>query len=147
VAFKFVVGTPLLLGLLAFGISRLTVQATLRPLREAAAAITKLKLGDYKVVLNCSGPPEVRRACAAINALAEVLASLQTENRSLMKRLVSAQDDERAEIGRDSPLGQTRTRCKIPMELSSWRRLRQHYRALSKQFKRQMDVYSRGCVH
>jgi two-component system sensor histidine kinase UhpB len=101
VAFKFVVGTPLLLGLLAFGISRLTVQATLRPLREAAAAITKLKLGDYKVVLNCSGPPEVRRACAAINALAEVLASLQTENRSLMKRLVSAQDDERAEIGRD----------------------------------------------
>jgi two-component system, NarL family, sensor histidine kinase UhpB len=101
VAFLILLLTPIILGALAFGVSQLTVQATLRPLREAAAGISRLKAGDYNVALNCAGPPEVQRACTEINALAGVLASLNATNRAFMKRLVSAQDDERAEIGRD----------------------------------------------
>jgi two-component system sensor histidine kinase UhpB len=101
VAFLIIVGTPLVLGILAFGIAQLTVQATLRPLREAAAAISRLKDNDYSTSVSSAGPPEIRRACDEINALAGVLGSLRASNQAFMKRIVSAQDDERAEIGRD----------------------------------------------
>ena len=101
IAFIVIVTAPLVLGLLAFGISQLTVRATLRPLRQLGAGISQLKDGDYRMKLVCRGPPDVRRACAEINALADVLAKLQERNLAFLKRIVSAQDDERAEIGRD----------------------------------------------
>jgi two-component system, NarL family, sensor histidine kinase UhpB len=101
VAFVFIVAAPVVLGLLAFAISQLTVEATLRPLLDLGAAITRLKDGDYNRLVPCNGPPEVRRACEQINALAGVLTELRTSNHAFMKRIVSAQDDERAEIGRD----------------------------------------------
>jgi signal transduction histidine kinase len=101
VAFVVIVTAPVVLGLLAFAIARLTVQATLRPLRDLGAAISRLKGGDYSRPVACSGSPEIQRACEEVNALAGVLTGLQASNHAFMKRIVSAQDDERAEIGRD----------------------------------------------
>jgi two-component system sensor histidine kinase UhpB len=101
VAFVITLAAPVLLGLLAFGISQLTVQATLRPLHELGAAIARLREGDYNRPVDCDGPPEIRRACEQINALSGVLTTLRNSNHAFMKRIVSAQDDERAEIGRD----------------------------------------------
>jgi two-component system, NarL family, sensor histidine kinase UhpB len=101
VAFVFIVAAPFVLGLLTFGIAQVTVEATLRPLLDLGAAISRLKDGDYNRLVPCHGPPEVRRACEQINALAGVLTELRTSNHVFMKRIVSAQDDERAEIGRD----------------------------------------------
>lgn len=101
VAFVFIVAAPFVLGLLAFTIAQLTVEATLRPLLDLGTAISRLKGGDYNRPVACHGPPEIRRACEQINALASVLTELRASNRAFMKRIVSAQDDERAEIGRD----------------------------------------------
>jgi two-component system sensor histidine kinase UhpB len=101
VAFLFIITAPLVLGLLAFAVARSTVRATLRPMHELAAAIARLKDGDYNRPVSLDGPPEIRRACEQINALGGVLTALRASNHALMKRIVSAQDDERAEIGRD----------------------------------------------
>jgi two-component system sensor histidine kinase UhpB len=101
IAFIFIAAAPVVLGLLAFAIAQKTVQATLRPLLDLGAAISRLKDGDYNRPVGCFGPPEIRRACEQINALAGVLTKLRASNHAFMKRIVSAQDDERAEIGRD----------------------------------------------
>jgi two-component system sensor histidine kinase UhpB len=101
VAFIVVLAAPIVLGFLAFAIARLTVQATLRPLLDLGAAISRLRNGDYNRPIGCHGPPEIRRACEQLNALADVLIELRASNHAFMKRIVSAQDDERAEIGRD----------------------------------------------
>ena len=101
IAFVFLVAAPFVLGLLAFVIAQRTVEATLRPLLDLGAAISRLKGGDYNRPVACHGPPEIRRACEQINTLAGVLTELRVSNHAFMKRIVSAQDDERAEIGRD----------------------------------------------
>jgi two-component system sensor histidine kinase UhpB len=101
VAFLLVIIAPIVLGALAFAITQLTVNATLRPLRELGAAITRLKDGDYNLPVASEGPPEIQSACEQVNSLAGVLTALRTSNHAFMKRIVSAQDDERAEIGRD----------------------------------------------
>lgn len=101
VAFVFILLAPLALGALAFVCARISVGAMLQPLQELAAAISRLKDGDYNRPADCYGSPEVQRACEEINALGGVLTVLRANNHALMKRIVSAQDDERAEIGRD----------------------------------------------
>jgi two-component system, NarL family, sensor histidine kinase UhpB len=101
IAFLFIVAAPIAIGLLAFAVAQLTVRATLRPLRELSAAISRLKDGNYNNLVACQGPPEIQRACEQINALANVLTTLQASNQEFMKRIVGVQDDERAEIGRD----------------------------------------------
>lgn len=101
VAFMILAAAPIVLGLLAFAIARWTVQATLQPLRALGAAISRLKGGDYSRPVVVDGPPEIRRACEEVNDLSGVLKQLRASNHAFMKRIVSAQDDERAEIGRD----------------------------------------------
>jgi two-component system, NarL family, sensor histidine kinase UhpB len=101
IAFLLVAAAPFVLGLFVFGIAQVTVRAALRPLRELAAAITRLKTGDYKQPVHCAGPPEIRQACDELNALAGVLTSLRASDHAFIKRIVNAQDNERAEIGRD----------------------------------------------
>jgi two-component system sensor histidine kinase UhpB len=101
IAFLLVAAAPFVLGLLAFGMTQMTVRATLHPLRELAAAISRLKTGDYRQSVVAQGPPEIRRACEEINELADMLTSLRESNNGFVKRIVSAQDDEREEIGRD----------------------------------------------
>ena len=101
IAFVFIGLAPVVLGTLVFGISQVSVEATLPPLRDLSAAISKLKDGDYSAAVAPVGPPEIQQTGDEINALAGVLTSLRTSNQAFMKRIVRAQDDERAEIGRD----------------------------------------------
>lgn len=101
IAFLFIGLAPFVLGILVFRISQATVRATLRPLRGLSTAISSLKDGDYSVAVARAGPPEIQHTSGELNALAGVLASLHASNNAFMKRIVSAQDDERAEIGRD----------------------------------------------
>jgi len=96
-----ILAAPFVLGALVFAIAQTTVQTTLRPLRDLAAAIARLQEGDYNRPEPCHGPPEIRRACGQLNDLADRLTALRASNHAFMKRIVSAQDDERAEIGRD----------------------------------------------
>jgi two-component system sensor histidine kinase UhpB len=101
IAFLLLAAAPFVLGLFAFGVALVIVRAALRPLRELAASISGLREGDYGGSITTQGPPEIRRACEEINALAEVMSSLRESNNAFVKRIVSAQDDERGEIGRD----------------------------------------------
>lgn len=101
IAFVFIGLAPFVLGALIFGVSQVTVRATLQPLLNLGVAISKLKDGDYSAAAARAGPPEIQRTADEINALAGVLTSLRATNRAFTKRIVSAQDDERAEIGRD----------------------------------------------
>jgi two-component system sensor histidine kinase UhpB len=48
-----------------------------------------------------AGPPEIRRSCVAANELALTLKRLSHDNRDLLRRLVSLQDDERRELARE----------------------------------------------
>ena len=101
IAFLTIALAPLVLGIVAFAVSRATVGAALQPLRELSTAISRLRDGDYGVEVACEGPPEMRRTCDEVNALAKVLTSLRAGSQAFGKRIVSAQDDERADIGRD----------------------------------------------
>jgi signal transduction histidine kinase len=48
-----------------------------------------------------AGPPEIRQSCEEANALATRLAQLSQDNRDLLHRLVSLQDDERRDLARE----------------------------------------------
>ena len=48
-----------------------------------------------------AGPPEIRQSCEEANALAMTLAQLSQDNRDLLRRLVSLQDDERRDLARE----------------------------------------------
>jgi two-component system sensor histidine kinase UhpB len=101
IAFLAITLAPLVLGLVVFAVSQRTVRTTLQPLRELSDAISKLRDGDYGIRVAGNGPPEIRRTGDEVNALAVVLTSLRAGNQTLGKRIVRAQDDERAEIGRE----------------------------------------------
>ena len=48
-----------------------------------------------------SGPPEVRRSAEVANELARTLSRLSHDNRALLHKIVSLQDDERRDMARD----------------------------------------------
>jgi two-component system sensor histidine kinase UhpB len=48
-----------------------------------------------------SGPPEIRRSSEEANELVRTLAKLSQDNRSLLRKIVSLQDDERRDMARD----------------------------------------------
>ena len=73
----------------------------LRPLRQLEEGLRRLRSGDYQVAIPVSGPPEIRRSCQAANQLAFTLNRLSEDNRSLLRKIVSLQDDERRELARE----------------------------------------------
>jgi signal transduction histidine kinase len=60
-----------------------------------------MRRGDYARLIPVGGPPEIRQSCEEANALAATLAHLSQDNRDLMHRLVSLQDDERRDLARE----------------------------------------------
>lgn len=82
-------------------IAYLFARSTLRPLRDLGAGLTRIGQGDYKTPIPVAGPPEVRQSCEEANALAATLAGLNEDNRNLLHRLVSLQDDERRDLARE----------------------------------------------
>ncbi|MET4274092.1 two-component system sensor histidine kinase UhpB [Bradyrhizobium sp. F1.2.2] len=75
--------------------------SALRPLQDLGEGLTRMRRGDYATPIPVGGPPEIRQSCEEANALAETLAQLSQDNRDLLHRLVSLQDDERRDLARE----------------------------------------------
>ena len=75
--------------------------SALRPLQNLGEGLTRMRRGDYAKPIPVGGPPEIRQSCEEANALAATLAQLSQDNRDLLHRLVSLQDDERRDLARE----------------------------------------------
>lgn len=75
--------------------------SALRPLRNLGEGLTRMRRGDYARPIPVGGPPEIRQSCEEANALAATLAQLSENNRDLLHRLVSLQDNERRDLARE----------------------------------------------
>ncbi|WP_375311373.1 histidine kinase [Bradyrhizobium sp. A5] len=82
-------------------IAYLFAGSALRPLQNLGAGLTRIRRGDYATPIPIAGPPEIRQSCEEANALAATLAQLSQDNRDLLHRLVSLQDDERRDLARE----------------------------------------------
>lgn len=82
-------------------IAYLFAGSVVRPLQYLGEGLTRIRRGDYATPIPVEGPPEIRRSCEAANALAATLAQLSQDNRDLLHRLVSLQDDERRDLARE----------------------------------------------
>jgi two-component system, NarL family, sensor histidine kinase UhpB len=86
-----------LTGLVAY----FTAGSALRPLRNLGEGLTRMRNGDYDRLIPASGPPEIRQSCEEANELARTLSRLSQDNRSLLRQIVSLQDDERRDVARE----------------------------------------------
>ncbi|WP_454633098.1 histidine kinase [Bradyrhizobium cenepequi] len=82
-------------------IANFTAGAVLRPLQDLGQGLTRMRRGDYEQLIPQSGPPEIRRSAEEANELARTLSRLSQDNRSLLRRIVSLQDDERRGMARE----------------------------------------------
>jgi two-component system sensor histidine kinase UhpB len=76
-------------------------RAALAPLTRLNAGLAALGRGDYAARLPEAAAPEFQPLLARFNALGASLAQAEAENRVLRGQLVSIQDEERKEIGRE----------------------------------------------
>lgn len=79
----------------------LIVRAALAPLSRLNAGLAELGRGHYAIRLPEKAAPEFQPLLARFNALGASLAEAEGENRALRAKLVSIQDEERKEIGRE----------------------------------------------
>jgi signal transduction histidine kinase len=101
IGFLGIVTSGSVLMLLAALSAWLTTGTALRPLAELGAGLTRMRNGDYDTAIAVAGPPEIRKSCAEANQLAVTLKRLSRDNRELLRKLVSVQDDERRELARE----------------------------------------------
>ena len=91
------IGLILLTGLIAY----FTVGAALQPLQDLGAGLTRMREGNYDDLIAVSGPPEIRRSSEEANELTRTLGELSQDNRNLLRKIVSLQDDERRDLARE----------------------------------------------
>ena len=101
IGFLAIMAAGLGLALLTIVIAYITIGSALRPLRNLGLGLARLRAGNYAEPIVGSGPPEIVLSCAAANDLGATLSSFHRENRSLLRRMVSIQDDERRDIARE----------------------------------------------
>jgi two-component system, NarL family, sensor histidine kinase UhpB len=101
IGFLVIVSSGSALMLLAGLSAYFTVGAALRPLEQLGAGLTRMRRGNYNARIPLAGPPEIRRSCQEANELASTLTRLSQDNRSLLRKIVSLQDDERHELARE----------------------------------------------
>jgi two-component system sensor histidine kinase UhpB len=101
VGFLAIVSSGSMLMLLAGLSAWLTTGTALRPLAQLGAGLTRMRNGDYDSAIPMEGPPEIRKSCAEANQLAVTLKRLSRDNRELLRKLVSVQDEERRELARE----------------------------------------------
>jgi two-component system sensor histidine kinase UhpB len=82
-------------------IAYFTVGAALRPLQDLGAGLTRMRNGNYDDLIPVSGPPEIRKSGEEANELARTLGQLSHDNRNLLRKIVSLQDDERHDLARE----------------------------------------------
>jgi two-component system sensor histidine kinase UhpB len=101
IGFLAIIASGAALTLVTLAITYLTVDTALKPLRDLGSGLARLRDGHYARKIPCSGPPEIRESCEAANELAATLTQLDRENRSLLRKMVSIQDEERRDIARE----------------------------------------------
>ena len=87
--------------LLTGAIAHFTARSALRPLQSLGDGLTRMRTGDYEQPIAPAGPPEIRKSAQEANELARTLKRLSQDNRSLLRRIVSLQDDERQDMARE----------------------------------------------
>ena len=101
IAFLALVTSAIALMLLTGAIAYLTAGTVIEALRSLGEGLTRMRNGDYEHLISASGPPEIRKSSEEANELARTLNQLSQDNRSLLHKIVSLQDDERRDIARD----------------------------------------------
>ena len=101
IGFLAIAFSGLALMLLTAAIAYFIVGATLTPLHDLGQGLTRMREGDYRHLIPVSGPPEIRKSCEEANELAGTLTRLSQDNRSLLRKTVSLQDDERRDLARE----------------------------------------------
>jgi two-component system, NarL family, sensor histidine kinase UhpB len=101
IGFVAIVFSTVALTLLTGIIAHFTAGGVLRPLQELGEGLTRMRGGDYEQLIVPSGPPEIRRSAEQANELARTLCRLSQDNRALLRRIVSLQDDERRDMARE----------------------------------------------
>jgi two-component system, NarL family, sensor histidine kinase UhpB len=79
----------------------LTTTMALRPLEQLGAGLARMQQGDYDSAIPLLGPPEIRKSCEEANQLARKLKRLAQDNRSMLRKIVSVEDDERRELANE----------------------------------------------
>jgi two-component system, NarL family, sensor histidine kinase UhpB len=101
VGFLAIVSSAAVLMVLTGAIAYLTVGTALRPLEQLGEGLTRMREGNYDTSVAVAGPPEIRQSCAEANQLASTLKRLSVDNRDLIRKIVSLQDDERRDLARE----------------------------------------------
>jgi signal transduction histidine kinase len=79
----------------------LTTTMALRPLEQLGAGLARMQQGDYDSEIPLLGPPEIRKSCEEANQLARKLKRLAQDNRNMLRKIVSLEDDERRELANE----------------------------------------------
>jgi two-component system, NarL family, sensor histidine kinase UhpB len=83
------------------GFAYFTAGAVLHPLLELGNGLSRMRSGHYGDEIPVTGPPEIRRSCMQANELASMLSRLSDDNRKLLHKIGSLQDDERQRLARE----------------------------------------------
>lgn len=101
IGFLALVSSAIALMLLTATIAYFTAGTVVDALRNLSDGLTRMRTGDYEHLIAATGPLEIRRSSEEANELARTLNRLSQDNRGLLRRIVSLQDDERRDIARD----------------------------------------------
>ena len=101
IGFLAIACSGIVLMLLTAAIAHFAVRSALRPLQKLGDGLTRMRSGDYAQQIAPAGPPEIRRSAREANELARTLNRLSHDNRDLLRRIVSLQDDERQDMARE----------------------------------------------
>jgi two-component system sensor histidine kinase UhpB len=101
IGFLALVSSAIALMLLTGTIAYFTAGTVIDALRSLGEGLTRMRTGDYEHLIAALGPPEIRKSSEQANELARTLSRLSQDNRSLLRKIVSLQDDERRDIARD----------------------------------------------
>src|SRR5215216_710562 len=101
IGFLAIVCAGIALMALTGAIAHFTARSVLHPLQNLGDGLTRMRTGDYEQQIPSAGPPEIRTSALEANELARTLNRLSQDNRSLLRRIVSLQDDERQDMARE----------------------------------------------
>jgi|EndMetStandDraft_5_1072996.scaffolds.fasta_scaffold27943_3 two-component system sensor histidine kinase UhpB len=101
IGFLAIACSGMVLMLLTWVIAHFAARSALRPLQNLGDGLTRMRTGDYEQPIAATGPPEIRKSAQEANELARTLNQLSQDNRGLLRRIVSLQDDERQDMARE----------------------------------------------
>ena len=101
IGFLALVSSAIILMLVTGTIAYFTAGTIIEAQRNLGEGLTRMRQGDYGRPIAASGPPELRRSSEEANALGRTLGRLSHDNRSLLRKIVSLQDDERRDMARE----------------------------------------------